>query len=203
MATEVTVTSKEFDGIINPYTGKVIQVKMIVGCGPEPLFHAVDTYSTADLCQTTQELYRLWGRVEGREGLRSGQPKCAYTGETLSVQEIDGQYRFAGGFDPRVLRTREEFLYLVTMRDSKATRPKPTPTIRVTKPTEKAEASASQRAHAESVTPDVSQASVDIAAATIEKHKGELNLPTKVGYTGPAEQGGTKGGTKGNKGTTK
>lgn len=194
MATEVTVTSKEFDRITNPYTGEQIRIKMLVGCGPEPLFHAVDTYSTADLCQTTKELYRLWGRVEGREGLRSGQPKCAYTGEVLSVQEVDGQFRFTGGFDPRVLRTREEFLYFVTMRYGKAVRPKPVPMVRVTKPTETSKPSASQLAHAESVTPTATQESVEMAAAAIEKHKDELNLPTKTGWMG---QGKGKGNGKG------
>lgn len=197
MATEVTVTSKEFDGIINPYTGQIIKVKMIVGCGPEPLFHAVDTYSTADLCQTTSELYRLWSRVDGREGLRSGQPKCAYTGEALSVQEVDGQFRFTGGFDPRVLMTREEFIYFATMRDGKTTRPTPAPSVRVTKPVEVAKPSASQITHAESVTPTATQESVEMAATAIEKHKDELNLPTKTGWTGPGKGKGGKGNGKG------
>ena len=188
MATEVIVTSAEFAGIRNPYTGVPMKVMMLVGCGPDPLFHSEDTYSTADLCPSTKDLYRLWGRVDGREGLRTGCPKCAYTGEPLAVQQVDGRYRLVGGFDPRVLRTRDEFLYYATMRDGKATRSKPDPVTRVTKPPVDAKPSESQKRHAESVTPDVSQESIDIAAKTISDHKDELPLPTKMGYTGKGKR---------------
>ena len=184
MAQEVTVTSRDFEGIVNPYTGEPVRVKMVVGCGPEPLFHAPDTFSTNDLQESTRRLYELWSRVGGRQGLRTGAPKCAYTGEPMTVAEFDGGYHFVGGFNPKVLMTRDEFLYYATMRDGKATRPRPKPTCRVTKPKDDAKPSDSQKRHAESVTPDVSQDSIDIAQAQIEKHKGELPLPTKTGYTG-------------------
>ena len=184
MAAEVIVTSREFDGIRNPYTKEPMRVKMVVGCGPEPLFHAPDTFTTNDLQDTPKRLYELWSRVDGRQGIRSGAPKCAYTGESMTVAEFDGGYHFIGGFNPRVLRTREEFLYYATMRNGVSKYPKPSETVRVTKPNEIAKPSESQKRHAESVTPGVSQESIDIASENIEKHKDELPLPTKTGYAG-------------------
>lgn len=183
-AMNVVVTSHEFDGLVNPYTKEPISVKMVVGCGPEPLFHSDETFSTSDLQPSTKDLYRLWSRIEGREGLRTGLPKCAYTGEPLTVEEFDGKFRFIGGFDPRVLRTRDEFLYFATMRDGVSSFPKPGVTERVVKSDIEATASRSQKSHADSVTPGVSQDSIEIAAGLIDRHKGELPLPTKVGFFG-------------------
>lgn len=185
MTTNVIVTSRDFEGLVNPYTGEPMRVKMVVGCGPEPLFHAPDTFSTNDLQKSTNRLYELWSRVNGRQGLRSGIPKCAYTGEPLTVAEFDGGYHFIGGFNPKVLMPRDKFLYYATMRDGKAVRPEPSPVnIRLTKPGETVKPSDSQKRHAESVTPDVSQDAIDLAQDQIEKHKEELPLPTKTGYTG-------------------
>lgn len=177
---EVLVTSKDFENLVNPYTGQRMVVKMAIGFGDEPMFHSVNTYSTADLQKSTRELFNLWGRVDGRGGLRSGKPKCAYTGEPLAAKEIGGLYRFDGGFDPKVYRTREEFLYYATMRDGKPVRPKPESVGRVTKPASEAKPSEGQKRHADSVTPGASQESVEMAAKAIEAHKDDLNLPTKV-----------------------
>lgn len=184
MAQEVIVTSRDFDGITNPYTGEPMVVKMVVGCGPEPLFHAPDTYSPNDVQSTTKLLYELWSRVDGRQGLRTGQPKCAYTGKPLTVTEFAGGYHFTGGFDPRMLLPRGEFLYYATMRDGRATMPEPNPIERVTKPKDETKPSEAQISHAESVTPGVSQESIELAEKQIEKHRDELPLPTKTGYTG-------------------
>lgn len=188
MAHEVLVTSREFEGIVNPYTKEEMRVRMVVGCGPEPLFHAPDTFSTNDLQESTKRLYELWSRVDGRQGIRTGSPKCAYTGEPMTVTEFDGGYHFIGGFNPKVLMTRDEFLYYATMRNGVSKYPKPSALARVTKSTDSVKPSESQKRHAESVTPGVSQESIDVATANIEKHKDELPLPTKTGYTGKGKR---------------
>lgn len=180
--TEVTVTSRDFDDVKNPYTGKTMVVKMIVGAGPDPLFHAPDEFSTSSLQKTTKDLYRLWGRVDGLEGLRNGAPKCAYSGEPLTVRETEGMFYFEGGFDPKRFYTRDEFLYLATMRDGKPTRSKPGPSSRVTKPNDEVAPSEGQKRHAESVTPGVSQESIEAAEKAIDAHRDGLNLPAKLGW---------------------
>lgn len=113
------VASSDFAGLVNPYTGEPMRVRTVTGHGPESLYCAPDTFSTNDLQRSVNRLYELWSRVNGRQGCRSGLPKCAYTGRPLTVVKLDGGYHFDGGFDPKKPVPREEFLRFAAMRDGK------------------------------------------------------------------------------------
>lgn len=117
------VASSDFAGLVNPYTGEPMRVRTVAGRGPEPLYCAPDTFSTNDLQRSVNRLYELWSRVNGRQGRRSGLPKCAYTGRPLTVVKLDGGYHFDGGFDPKRPAPREEFLRFATMRGGKPAEP--------------------------------------------------------------------------------
>lgn len=121
MTQKIKVTSDEFKGLLNPYTGEPMTVMMIVG-GPGPVkFYSTGTYSTTDRFPSAKAAYEAWSRVGGVSGVRTGGPVlCAYTGAPLSRMKDDAGYYLVGGFDPAVPRVREEFRRLVWMRDGKS-----------------------------------------------------------------------------------
>lgn len=115
----IDCTGEDFRDLVNPYTGKPLRVKMMVA--PSPRFFCPDTYSTAVRFPTARAAYDAWARKDGISGAREGRViKCAYTGETLVPRHDGAGYWFEGGFDPRMLRSRSEFLRLATMRDGKS-----------------------------------------------------------------------------------
>ena len=118
MAVEVTVTARAFDGLVNPYTGVPMNVSMVVTGRGEPMFHSRGSeYSTWDAFPTAEGAIREWSRENGVYGLRRPPFRCAYTGEPLTLEKCDGGYRFTGGFNPKVFRSREAYLYYASMRD--------------------------------------------------------------------------------------
>lgn len=115
----IDCTGEDFRGLVDPYTGKPLHVKMTVASPPR--FFCPDAYSTATRFPTAREAYDAWAREGGISGAREGRPiRCAYTGETLVPRHDGTGHWFEGGFDPRMLRTRAEFLRLATMRDGKS-----------------------------------------------------------------------------------
>lgn len=115
---DVVCTAPEFKALRCPYTGDPLEVRMLVVPGSPPRFHAPDAYSPAIPRPTPDEAYRLWNRVDGVEGLKSGKPvTCAYTGKVLSATSGPDGHAFAGGFDPRMFHSREDFLRLASSRD--------------------------------------------------------------------------------------
>ena len=128
MSTILDVTAPAFRGIKNPYTGEPVKVRMLVPKTGKPLFFAPDDYSVRDRYPTRREAVFAWNRVDGVGGMKDNQPfRCAYTGETLRPVSNGAQAWFEGGFDPHLLRSREEFLYYATMRDGVSKYPKPGP----------------------------------------------------------------------------
>lgn len=122
MSNVVNCTGGAFSGIMNPYTGVEMEVKMVIRQGAEPLFFAPDTYDTSSPQPSAKAAYDNWNRADGVYGLRSGQPmKCAYTGAVLGLAETDGSYSFTGGFNPTRLHSREDFLKYARMRDGVST----------------------------------------------------------------------------------
>lgn len=128
MSTILEVTSPAFRGLTNPYTGEEIKVKMMVPKRGEPLFFAPDTYSTAARFPSRAAAVAAYDMTDGRAGLRAGKPfVCAYTGELLRPRSNGSEAWFDGGFDPRRLRSRAEFLYYAAMRGGKSPFPPPPP----------------------------------------------------------------------------
>lgn len=127
------VTSDDFAKLKNPYTGEPLAVQMTVVPGRDPLFSCPDTYSTADVYPSKEECISAWDRKGGVSGLRTNQPiRCAYTGEALALVKTVLGWKFAGGFDPHMFYSRDEFLRLATMRDGKPGYVPPKSRMRVT-----------------------------------------------------------------------
>lgn len=118
LAMTTKVTSDDFAKLKNPYTGEPLAVQMTVVPGRDPMFSCPDTYSTADVYPSKEECITAWDRKGGVSGLRTNQPiRCAYTGEALALVKTALGWKFAGGFDPHMFYSRDEFLRLATMRD--------------------------------------------------------------------------------------
>lgn len=117
---DVLCTAEEFKSLRCPYTGNPLEVRMLVVPGQPPRFHAPGAYSPAERYPTPEDAYRMWNRVDGVEGLKTGRPiTCAYTGAVLAAVRDREGCGFSGAFDPRMFWTREEFLRKATMRDGK------------------------------------------------------------------------------------
>lgn len=118
LAMTTKVTSDDFAKLKNPYTGEPLAVRMTVVPGRDPMFSCPDTYSTADVYPSKEECIAAWDRKGGVSGFRTNQPiRCAYTGEALALVKTALGWKFAGGFDPHMFYSRDEFLRLATMRD--------------------------------------------------------------------------------------
>lgn len=128
----------DFDGLTNPYTGERLAVKMLVCPGGRTLFAAPGAYAPGVYrASSSVEAYRMWDRVDGKEGLRTAQYQavaCAWTGEPLSMTRTDRGWALLGGFDPTVFRPRDEFLYYAEMRGGLSPRRRPGAAVRVEQP---------------------------------------------------------------------
>ena len=138
----------DFDGLRNPYTGKRVRTKMLVMPDGRALFGAPGEYSPGvHPCATSQEAFRLWDRVDGREGLRAaaGPVVCAWTGEPLRPRKTDRGWTLEGGFDPSQFRPREEYLHFMKMRGGRSPRPLPAEAVRATQPAPEPRVTAAHR----------------------------------------------------------
>ena len=150
------VTTELFRNLTNPYTGRPMEVVMVVNPGRDPLFTSPDTYSTDDTFPTREECIAAWDRKDGISGLKKGRPiTCAYTGEPLKLVSCVDGWRFAGGFNPHMFFSRDEFLRLAGMRDGTPRR-SPQTAVRVTAVRADPRVSDVQRAAAEAARPSLS-----------------------------------------------
>ena len=136
----VDVTSSKFNGLVNPYTGEPIKVKMMIPDSGKPLFFAPDTFTHATHYQTAKEAIDAWDRENGVQGVKNRSClRCPYTGEPLTVQQDVAGFFLSGGFDPHRFRSDDEFVYYAAMRDGKSPFPVPSGNTRVTLAPETAE----------------------------------------------------------------
>ena len=169
----IKVTSEDFARLVNPYTGKPMEVYMLVGAG-EPLFTCPETFSTSDVYRTTADLYGAWNTANGISGARSGMPvRCAYTGEPLSIVETQDGFCYSGGFNPHMFHTRDEFLRLATMRDGVQSY-FPPEAARITTPPPKPEVTEAARRHAEAAAPSLDDEKVHMIEASAKRHGEKL-----------------------------
>lgn len=176
------VTSKDFEGLVNPYTGEPMTVYMKVRSGGKVLFACPDTYSTSDLEDDTASLYSKWNRKNGVSGLRTDQPiVCAYTGKPLSVMKRFGKVCYTGGFDPHMFYTRSEFLYYAWMRDGVSKFPEPVSgEARVKAPSRKGEVTEKQKAHAEASAASLDEEKVHMIENSMRKFKDSVEGSSTV-----------------------
>ena len=173
----VKCSADRFRGIVNPYTGEPVEVKMVVRAQGAPLFFAPDTYSTSDFFPTAQQAIDMWDRVDGVGGMKPRTAmKCAYTGEDLHVEEVPGVgFHLVGGFNPKALVADEELLYRLTMRDGKATRPAPKAPARVAPAAERAEHAPGEGDEALEPTDEARE----VAEKVVMAHKDSLGLKSE------------------------
>lgn len=128
MTNKVTVPRAR--GIKCPYTGEELDVFLTVGHG-SVLYSCPGAFTLREPVGSLAELQDRASMRNGVHGAADGarRPTCAYTGEKLLLQELpDGRYFYSGGFNPRrAYRDLDELLYLLTMRDGVAPRPRPAP----------------------------------------------------------------------------
>ena len=184
------VTSKDFQGLTNPYTGEPMVVFMHTS--PSGVkFTCPDTFSTSESAETPAELYARWDRKNGISGLRTGSRiVCAYTGEPLSIGNSFGKPCYVGGFDPRRFYTRDEFLYYAWMRDGKSPFPKPEPSgLRLKAPAREGEVTERQKQHAESEAPKLDEEKVHMIEKSMLKHKDNLERSSTVSMSTSSKRG--------------
>ena len=171
----------DFDGLTNPYDGERLAVKMLVCPGGRTLFAAPGAYAPAVYrAASSVDAYRMWDRVDGKEGLKSAQGApvvCAWTGEPLSMKRTERGWALLGGFDPTVFRPRDEFLYYAWMRGGSSPRPKPGPAVRAEQPARSGRVTARHRAGVEERAAKLDEDSVK-AAEGIMKQVGAGPSPT-------------------------
>lgn len=173
--TTYDVTANGFRDLRNPYTGEPMNVKMLVGSG-EPMFFCPDTYSTAERFPDGRTMYNMWCRTGGVLSTKVGEPlRCAYTGEFLQPAEDAGGHYFKGGFDPRIPRTRRQFLHFAWMRNGESPYPDGPDDPRVDPVSDKSPQATSKMIEADSV-------SEELAAGVMER--SHLDLPKKTVVNG-------------------
>lgn len=170
-----------FDDLKNPYTGEKIAVKMLVCPNGATLFAAPGTYSPGTVpADSSAAAYRLWNRVDGKEGLRAPNNDpvtCAWTGKALTPVHTDRGWIFSGGFDPTVFLPRDQFLWYINMRNGVSTYPKPGEFARVEQPAPKAKITRRHRRGVEERSVKLDEDSVR-AAERIMKSAGVTDSPT-------------------------
>lgn len=175
------VTSTDFQGLINPYTGEPMTVFMVVS--PKGVkFTCPDTFSTADPAESPSELYRGWDRVNGVAGVKKGKKiTCAYTGETLTIATRFGKPCYSGGFDPHRFYTRDEFIYYAKMRDGVSPVPPPSGVEqRVKAPPRSSEITERQQKHVDSMTPSLDDEKIHMIETSMSKMKDDLEKSSTV-----------------------
>lgn len=127
-ARDVVVTVREVEKLFCPYTGKHVEVHMLVKPG-SITFCAPKAFTLAEPVGSVEELLRRASMRDGVSGVvdGAGARVDVYTGEELRLREFpDGRVCFTGGFNPRsACDSLEEFLYRFTMRDGVAKMAKP------------------------------------------------------------------------------
>ena len=122
-ARDVVVTVKEAERLFCPYTGKHVEVHMLVKPG-SITFCAPHAFTLAEPVKDVAELNRRASMRDGVTGVVNG-PNLRvdlYTGDPLRLRELaDGRVCYVGGFNPRAAcESLEEFLYRFTMRNGEA-----------------------------------------------------------------------------------
>jgi hypothetical protein len=172
-------TAKDFVGFRDPYTGGPIQVVLVVS-SLGVRYQVKGAYSLMTPYGKRSDAVAAWSRVGGVVGLRSPSEgfRCAYTGNVVTPYLDDEGHRFAGGFIPEQLRTRDELLRILNKMSGKEYRC--TDPCRVDPVRESAPM-------ARSYAPDVHEYAERAAADTL--YDNGVRPATKVSLAGPRKRG--------------
>lgn len=113
-------TQKMFKGLVCPFTGKPVTVRVIAVEGRPPLFFSPDAFDPSEPVPESETLLALVGTRNGIAGSLSAERAlfCPYTGKPYSITKgVDGYY-MRGGFSPRMpVEGASEFAWRMRMRD--------------------------------------------------------------------------------------
>ena len=119
---DVVVTVRSVERLFCPYTGKHVEVHMLVQPG-SIVFCAPAAFTLAEPVKGLDNLIRRSTMRDGVTGVVSNAEGMvdAYTGKKLRLRSLgDDMFCFVGGFNPRAAcGSLEEFIYRFTMRDGK------------------------------------------------------------------------------------
>lgn len=148
-------TSEEFQGLVDPYTERPLEVFM--RATPHgPLFFAPDAYSPARIVPKKSDATRF--------------RTCRYTGADLTPRRAPDGWYCTGGFDPRRFLPREEFLHRITMRGGVPKYPEPDG-VRAEAPVRRGRVTARHRAHTDRNAPTLRDYQVDAVERSLSKFK--------------------------------
>jgi hypothetical protein len=119
--------------LVDAYTGKVMEVRVVYSGKAGFMFMAPDAYSPSGWQKDMAKLLDEASTRRGMVGAKQGDPHCAYTGAKLAL-EADPElgFRLVGGWDPAMpVASPEMFAYLARRRDGKEdpSAPKPQPKV--------------------------------------------------------------------------
>ena len=124
-------TQSCFRGLVCPYTGKKVAVRVVAGAGL-PMFFSPDAFDPSMPMDSAEELMRLVGMRDGMMGaLPPGRETvCPYSGKQMTLRSGKAGFWFDGGFSPsRLVEGAARFAALMKTRDGKG--PEATATARV------------------------------------------------------------------------
>lgn len=163
---DIPVTSTDFAGLTDAYTGELMPVVMR-GTPAGPLFLSPSATSPRDYCTSSD-----------------GPTKCPYTGEPFVIRVIGGHRIRLGGFDPRIPQPRESFLYYATMRNGAPKMDSPTPP-RAEAPIRRGRVTNRHRAHVDRQTPTLTDFHLHSVEKSLSRYKGMLpSSPTVSMFSG-------------------
>lgn len=158
--------SPEFTSLTDAYTGERLEVFM-VATPDGPKFCAPD--------------------AESPRRMRSDEPStptCPYTGKALVPRCTPSGWFMVGGFDPRLPRDREEFLYYATMRNGVSKYPPPS-WQRAEAAPRTGKVTRRQRAHADRARPQIDEFHVHSVERSLKPFKDVIPGSSTVSmYTG-------------------
>ena len=166
---DVIVTSDLVKDLVCPFTGKPLEVHMIIQPGMI-LYSAPDAFSLREPVQGLNQVLNRASMRNGIEGVVSGKDAMIdpYTGEALTLHAGgDSVCFFSGGFNPRRgYSSLEEFVYYASMRMGKSKIQKPGSIDQVVE--------VKKHRHLKEKVVEPSQPSLEVAEKLIDRHPGFL-----------------------------
>ena len=165
--TTLRAESPEFTSLTDAYTGERLEVFM-VATPDGPKFCAPDAESPRRV------------RIVEEPSMRT----CPYTGEALTLHRLPSGWFMTGGFDPRLPRSREEFLYYATMRNGVSKYPPPSGQRAEAAP-RTGKVTRRQQAHADKARPQIDEFHVHSIERSLKPFKDVIPGSSTVSmYTG-------------------
>lgn len=123
MHLNTVATNKFFHGLVCPYTGKKISVRVVAHGRRKPMYFSPDAFDPSIACDSAEALLQKAGTRNGIIGAVQGDKlTCPYTGNKLTLVKIGDSFSLDGGFRPSALHDEAtEFGRMLWTRNGKFT----------------------------------------------------------------------------------